>query len=404
MNLKWLYLDFNSYFASVEQQLNPALRGKPIAVVPMMADNTSVLAASYPAKAFGIKTGTRVGDAKLMCPGLILVESSHKPYIEFHERIIEVVDEVMPLDRVCSIDELAFELKGSQREKENAIRLGMALKKVIRDKVGDCLTSSVGIAPNRYIAKIASDMQKPDGLTVIEKHELPHRLKDLRLRDLVGIGYNMEKRLHRYGIFSMPQLLECSEKELTQVWGSVGGTQVWRWLRGEETDEKTTQTRSISHSHVLPPDSRNWKDAEIILKKLIHKAALRMRKEGYYTGRLSIYVSLARDAGYLEDVRKLIDTQDTRELMSAFREMWKEFPNVEHMPMKVGCWLSDLVSQNQFTPSLFADPRSDQTMETFDAINERFGKDKVYLGAIHESRESAPTRIAFSRIPKKDEF
>ncbi|MCM0606727.1 MAG: hypothetical protein KA715_11600 [Xanthomonadaceae bacterium] len=419
--LKWIYLDFNSYFASVEQQLNPELRGKPIAVVPMIADNTSVIAASYEAKAFGIKTGTLVSEAKKMCPGLILVNSGHGPYIDFHHKIIEVVDEVMPVDRVCSIDELAFELKGSQKDRANAIRLAQQLKDVIHQKVGEVIHCSIGIAPNRWIAKIAADMQKPNGLTIIEKSELPHRLKILKLRDLPGIGFAMEERLRKHMVFSMGDLLALDEKEFRQVWGNIHGVNVYRWLRGEETEEVATRTRSISHSHVLPPEDRNWKSALDVIKKLTHKAAVRLRREGYWTARLSIDVSLlpppgerkaqdfrsvwGRSAGarYFDQSVKLMETQDTRELISALNELWKSHPE-DAQPLKVGMVLSDLTEDAQHTPSLFEDPRRALMPRLLDEINQKFGKDKVYFGAIHDVRDSARTLIAFTRIPKADEF
>lgn len=419
--LKWLYLDFNSYFASVEQQLKPELRGKPIAVVPMVADNTSVIAASYEAKAFGIKTGTRVRDAKKMCPDLILVSSGHGPYIDFHHKIIEVVDEVIPVDRVCSIDELAFELKGSQRKRENAVKLAQSLKDIIHQKVGEVIHCSIGIAPNRWIAKIAADMQKPNGLTIIEKGELPDRLKALKLRDLPGVGYRMEERLHKRAIFTMEDLLNLSEHEVRQAWGSVHGVNIYRWLRGEETDEVATQTQSISHSHVLPPEDRNWKSALQVIKKLTHKAAVRLRKEGYWTARIGIHVQLMAPPGqgsiadfksvwgrslgshYFESSIKLMETQDTRELVSALLELWRHHPE-NAKPLKVGMVLSDLTLDEYHTPSLFEDPRRAKMPHVLDEINQRFGKDKVYFGAIHDVRESAPTRIAFTRIPKADEF
>src|SRR5437762_13471130 len=113
--LSWLYLDLNSFFASCEQQENPRLRGKPMAVVPMMADTTSCLAASYEAKKFGVKTGTRVGEAKIICPGIQFVKSRHDVYIRYHHKIIEVVESCIPVHSVLSIDEIAAQLTGSQQ-------------------------------------------------------------------------------------------------------------------------------------------------------------------------------------------------------------------------------------------------------------------------------------------------
>ncbi|KXK13248.1 MAG: Nucleotidyltransferase/DNA polymerase involved in DNA repair [Armatimonadetes bacterium OLB18] len=110
-----MYLDLNAYFASVEQQERPDLRGRPVAVVPMIADTTFVIAASYEAKRFGVSTGTRVGDAKRMCPGLVLTPARGRVYVQYHDRILEAVERILPIERVCSIDEMYFKLLGEER-------------------------------------------------------------------------------------------------------------------------------------------------------------------------------------------------------------------------------------------------------------------------------------------------
>jgi DNA polymerase-4 len=151
--LNWLFVDLNSYFASVEQDARPELRGCPIAVVPMMADTTVCIAASYEAKAHGVRTGTTVGDAKRMCPGLVLVEARHELYVEYHHRIVEAVESCLPVTAVLSIDEMACRLMGRERPLLAAMDLGRQVKARIRERVGPMLRSSVGLATNRYLAK-----------------------------------------------------------------------------------------------------------------------------------------------------------------------------------------------------------------------------------------------------------
>ena len=165
--LNWLFVDLNSYFASVEQEVRPELRGRPVAVVPMMADTTCCIAASYEAKAFGVKTGTIVADAKRMCPGIVLVEGRHELYVEYHHRIVEAVESCLPVTAVLSIDEMACRLMGRERPLLAALELGRKVKARIRERVGPMLRSSVGLATNRYLAKVASDMEKPDGLVAL---------------------------------------------------------------------------------------------------------------------------------------------------------------------------------------------------------------------------------------------
>ena len=165
--LNWLFVDLNSYFASVEQEVRPDLRGRPVGVVPMMADTTVCIAASYEAKAFGVKTGTMVGDAKRMCPEIVLVEARHELYVDYHHRVVEAVESCLPVTAVLSIDEMACRLMGRERPLLAAMELGRKVKATIREKVGPMLRSSVGLATNRYLAKVASDMEKPDGLIAL---------------------------------------------------------------------------------------------------------------------------------------------------------------------------------------------------------------------------------------------
>ena len=215
----WLFLDLNSYFASVEQELRPELRGRPVAVVPLFADTTCCIAASYEAKAFGIRTGTTVGDAKRLCKGIELVEARHEVYVDYHHRVVEAVETCVPVTAVMSIDEMACRLIGREQPLLAALDLGRRVKATIRERAGSTLRCSVGLAPNRYLAKIASDMEKPDGLVALTPDILEAALLRLTPRDLPGVGARMEKRLHECGIRTMEQLLRLGREEMTSVWG-----------------------------------------------------------------------------------------------------------------------------------------------------------------------------------------
>jgi DNA polymerase-4 len=293
MPLRSLFLDLNSYFASCEQLLHPELRGKPVAVVPMLADTTCCLAASYEAKAVGVKTGTRVGDARRMCPGIVLVTGRHEDYIRIHHEIIAAVDTVIPVHKVCSVDEMECRLLGKEREPERAIEIAKCVKAAIRVRVAGgaagVLTCSIGLAPNRVLAKVASDMQKPDGLVVLREEELPHRLASLTLRDMPGIGPKMEIRLKDRGVRTMADLIDRSAEELINIFGSVHGDYWWHWLRGFDNEPRETGTHSVGHQHVLPPKHRNLADARAILIRLLHKAAARMRAKGMVSPTVSVF-------------------------------------------------------------------------------------------------------------------
>ncbi len=201
--LRWLFIDLNSYFASVEQQLDPTLRGRPVVVRPAPSEHTCAIAASYEAKAFGVKTGTRIADARRLCAEkdveLAVVEARPDVYVDVHKKIMAEIDRHLPLFKVCSIDEAACKLEGPDRLEVNAVAVARRMQAGIRDNVGDWLGSSVGLAPSRFLAKAACGMMKPNGLTVLRADALPGRLLELPLRHFPGIGSRMEKGWRRPG-------------------------------------------------------------------------------------------------------------------------------------------------------------------------------------------------------------
>ena len=399
MTLRSLLVDFNSYFASVEQQVEPRLRGRPVGVVPMMADTTVCIAASVEAKTFGVKTGTKVGDAKKLCPGIELVLARHALYIDFHHRAVAAVDTVVPVREVLSIDEMDCELTGRWREPERALAIARKVKETLRGAIGECLRTSIGIGPNTFIAKTASDMMKPDGLVMIQEHELPQRLFGLQLRDLSGIGKQMEKRLARHRIRTVEELCGRTREELRAVWGGVGGEVMFDRLRGEAVAHRDGDTHSISHSSVLAPDKRNPEDAAAILDRLVQKAAMRLRKAGFYASRLSVGLKYLDGSRWDADLR-LVDTQETVVFLHALAKLWAGRPKDRRTILQVGMAFSDLVPEASHTGSLFAaESKAKSLYETLDKLNARFGRQAVYFASAHKARDRGGMHIAFNHIP-----
>jgi DNA polymerase IV len=257
MDLRSLFVDFNAFFASVEQQEQPQLRGRPVAVVPVLSMNSCCIAASYEAKKHGVKTGTLVHEAQKLCPGIRLVCARPAVYVRYHHRLVELVNQCIPVAFIGSIDEMACELIGRERQRDRAVAIARAIKAKFAEHT-PFIKASIGIAPNHFLAKTATDMQKPDGLTVIERHDLPHILHSLELRELCGIGRAMEMRLHQQDIFTVAQLCDAPVKRLHSVWGSIEGDRYYKKLRGEFLPENAPHAKSsISHSHVLAPELRN---------------------------------------------------------------------------------------------------------------------------------------------------
>jgi DNA polymerase-4 len=390
-----------------------------------MADTTCCIAASYEAKALGIKTGTQVGEAKKICPGIILVCGNHAEYAEYSQQIARAVERVCPVAHTPSIDEMVCQLIGRERQPPAARKISLAIKQAIQYDVGETLRCSIGMAPNRYLAKIASDMQKPDGMIGLLPSQLPRAIAHLELRDLPGIGARTEVRLNAKGIHTMAELLALDRQGMHKLFDSVWGDRMYHWLRGEYTgDDGAPVTsgiqKSLGHSHVLAPEHRSPVGAWAVAHKLLHKAAMRLRMEKFHTSSLSVTVryALSRDqAAQLSKSKqhysgiknigwgmeaRFRPAQDTLTLLEALQGCWKHAPNgPEHArPFFVGVTLRNLIPEDEMQAMLFEEPGNrNQLSATMDKLNLKYGHTTLHFAGMLPARDSAPTRISFTQIP-----
>ena len=413
MTLNWLYLDLNSYFASVEQQINKRLRDKPVAIVPCLTDATCAIAASYEAKAYGIKTGTMIYEAKRLCPKLICVKANHENYVDYHHKILTEIEKYIPIEIVASIDEVACRLMGKQCQENEVRQLAKNIKQGLQKKIGKYIRCSIGIAPNRFLAKTASNLEKPDGLQVLYTQDVPERIKHFKLSDLTGIGHAMEYRLQRSGILSIEELYKISPKHMRKLWGSVQGERFWYMLRGVEIPIDTSQRRTIGHSHVLEPKFRQVDLAQQVMSRLLLKAASRLRRLQYYANNLSI--SFRTENGLkMQGTKKFYRACDNITLLNEGTKIWNDLikKNQIRSVKKISVTLFNLKKKAELQPNLFATIHQQHLTEKFeslseamDTINSRFGRDSIALGNIPNQIQSfSGTRIAFTRIPDKKEF
>lgn len=415
MILNWLYLDLNSYFASVEQQLQPKLQNKPIAIVPTMTDATCAIAASYEAKAYGVKTGTMIYEAKKLCPEIICVQANHENYVRYHHKILEEIDKYIPIEIISSIDEVACKLIGSQKNEAQARKIAKNIKIGIQENIGQYIRCSIGIAPNRFLAKTASNLEKPDGLQVLYSKDIPDRIKHFKLSDLTGIGRAMEYRLNKSGILSIQELYNISPKHMRKIWGNVQGEKFWYMLRGKEIADVKTERKTIGHSHVLEPKWRLVELAEKVMLRLLLKAASRLRRTDYYCSRLSLSIRTENNLR-LEGKSRFYRACDNKKLQEEATKIWAQLIKKRNFKQikKISITLYNLKKKSDLQPELFQNfnkkitldtNRFEELSKTMDNINTRFGRDSVTIGGLPNKIKSfSGTRIAFTRIPDKQEF
>ena len=408
MSLRNLFVDMNAYFASVEQQDDPRLRGKPIGIVPLKAAFASCcIAVSYEAKARGVKGGMGFREAKQLCPNLIAVQARPERYVEIHHKLVKAIGTCLPVEKVMSIDEVNCKLIGHERTTEFVVDVAKRIKAAVRT-VGDTLRCSIGVGPNVMLAKVAADLQKPDGLTLLPGSDLPEALHGLDLEDFPGIGPRMGKRFRRFGVVTVKQLLNLPPDLMCRIWG--GKVMGWRWwylLRGYEIPDRPTRTKSVGHGHVLPPELRNEEGARGVLVRLVHKAAARLRKIDYWAGKVYVSVSYPGDfdtgwgGGGWWDARRVGHGQDTFSLLKTVEEMWATRPPGK--PVKLQVTFADLVPARSATPSMFDhDQRMTDLSHAMDKVNRAFGPNSVYLGSMFGRTQNAPMRIAFTHIPDEE--
>lgn len=286
--IEQLYLDFDGFFASVEQQCNMKLRGRPIGVVPYVGGKTCIIACSREAKARGVKNIMMVDDAKRLCRDLVLVPQKPDLYRRAHNALIAEISSVLPIGAIKSIDELSCDL--DERAIADPHGVAARIKQVIRYNIGACITCSIGFATNRHLAKIACATQKPDGLTIWSPDIMPAPLFKVALIDIPGVGNGMAKRLAAMNIGTTEALYNLAPKQMRKVWRNVTGERLWYALHGYAIKAPDSARGMFGHARVLPPDSRDLASARNIARLLLTKAARRMRRAGYYCQLLIVWI------------------------------------------------------------------------------------------------------------------
>jgi len=405
-----LYLDMNSYFASVEQQEDPHLRGRPVGVVTTMKPNAAIIAASYEAKNQGLKFGLRMREAQRLIPDMQFRAARHDVYVAYHHRIKRAMERVLPIEAAHSVDEFSIRLSGDASQLQTALGLAKQMRAQIYTQVGPAMHCSIGLGPSLLLAKLAGELHKPRGLEWLTPEVLPDKIKHLKLRDIPGISRGIQARLNAAGITTIPALYALPPKHARKLWGGVQGERFIRALQGEDIPLPTAKpAQSLGHGQVLSYNNRNAEAARLVTRRLLIKAATRLRRENAFATYLHISVKCA-EKGRCGLGRRIRATQDSFQLLALFREFWAEL--VFSQPISTSVMLGGLVPAHKHTADLFegrtgsgARTSREDLCVLIDAINQRYGQDTLIYG--ERPCEITPftgAKIAFGRIPGREEF
>ena len=287
-----MHVDINSCFATVEQQYNKSYRDKPLVVAAYLEDSSVIVAASAEAKRFGIRTGNRVFEAKRVIPNVIVVKSDMKKYKIVHDKLQKLLNNYT--DRVISqsIDEFVMHFD-KYKNSQMISTYAKEIKEKIKTDVGDYITVSIGIAPNRFLAKVASNMQKPDGLTIIEQSNFENQYKKLDLKDLHGINKSSIAKLNSVGIFDVTGLYNASFEKLDSAFKSkIMAYALFMRIHGYEVDDISHSRRGYSQSKVLAKPEKDIKIIEKVLFDLCERCSYRMRNANFTTKSIDLHLLL----------------------------------------------------------------------------------------------------------------
>ncbi len=298
-----LHLDLNSCFATVEQQANPLLRGKPVAVAAYNSPGGCILAPSIEAKKLGIKTGMRVREGKEICPSLIVLSSDPNKYRFVNRRLLALLQEYSSEVYVRSIDEMVIDFTNSPHKKNNLTNIALEIKKRIRAEIGEWLSVSVGIAPNRFLAKLASSLKKPDGLVTIDHTNIISTLSKIKLEDIHGIKSRNSLRLNLNAIYTPVDFFNANISTLKKAFGGITGYYWYLRMHGFEIDSIEFSRKSYGNSYHLYKFTNNTKELSQILCKLSEKTGRRLRKAGYIAKGVHVSV-LLEDYSYYHHGQK----------------------------------------------------------------------------------------------------
>jgi DNA polymerase-4 len=405
-----MYLDMNSFFATCEQQANPELRGKPIGVTTHNSPFSTVIAPSIEAKKFGVKTGMRLNECRELCPGIIPVQTHPPYYRRIHVDIMEILHRYCDDVLAKSIDEAVANFTSYRLVYKNFISVARQIKQDIAEKY-DYLRCSIGIAPNTFLAKLGTELQKPDGLIQITPDNIDRYLAHLKLTDLPGIASRNERRLLMIGIKSPLEMRHASEALLRKAFGGVVGNYWHRRLNFAEVDQYSNGlNRTMSATRTVSREQRESKQAlDSLLISLCTRLEQRMVKMDLFCKEASFFIRYRNNTGWDTKIKFAQPVQDAMELRSYILERIQEFEQGNSKPMfnnntlSMGVGVQGFMLGSVMQYSLF-DNRilKDKVRKVMYNIKDKYGKNTVRKGCELFDPHAMRDAIGFGSV--KDMF
>lgn len=375
-----MHIDLNSCFATVEQQARPMLRGKPVAIANRRTDKTSIVTASYEAKAMGVKVGMKVREARIICPDLVVLESDPSKYRYVYHRLLDIMKDYSAHVTMKSIDEGVIDFHNTtvQMQGRDLVEIGYEIKQRLKDEIGVWMRCNIGIATNRFLAKTAAGLHKPDGLDVITPDNIRAVLATLTLTDLTGIAYRNEHRLNSVGIFTPLEFLDANPVVLQRI---VFKSVVGRWwhdrLRGWEVDDVETDVKRVGRQYVLESFNLSHEEITKRLHHLCESVGSRMRSQYKSARGIYVYAKTLERGYWHSSTLSLLPFSSDQTIFMLAKQLFNEAPD---RLKEIGVHCYELGPLEDLQTSLFNDQivRERQVTGVIDGINQRFGERTVH--------------------------
>lgn len=370
----------NAFFASVHQALDPSLKGQPVVVCGDPEKRHGIiLASSYEGKKYGLKTGMAVWEAKNLLPHGIYVKPDYDQYVDFSIRIVNIMKDFSPLVEPFSIDEAFVDVTGCERLFGDAVQIARQIKKRIAQEVG--VLCSVGVGPNKLVAKVAADMEKPDGLTVITKEDVPRLMWPLPVKDLFGVGRRTEKKLHSLNLWTIGDLAKFPVHLLEKRFGIIGRVLHWsaNGIDYSPVDPHSLDVaKSIGNQMTLRRDYHGYEEIKVAILNLSEQVGHRVRQRGYVGKTVSLTLRDTELMSYSWSASFSEHTDLTEDIyFLATKLMHTHWPNWKKVRL-VGVSLSNLIKNKFEQIDLLGEKEKLRKINrACDGIKERYGMQSI---------------------------
>lgn len=391
-----MHIDLNSCFATVEQQARPQLRGKPVAIVNRRTEHTMIVTASYEAKARGVKLGMRLRDAKKLCPELIGIESDPPKYRYVYHKMMHIMHDYSPVVTMKSIDEgvIDFNYATEAMKSRDLVEIGYEIKRRLQNEIGCWMRCNVGISTNRFLAKQAAGLHKPDGLDVLTSHNIRDIFAGLTLQDLTGIAKANEHRLNAVGIYTPLDMLDATTESLRIAFKSVLGERWHQRLRGWEVDDGEHDLKSCGRQYVLERHDLSPQDKVTRLHALVEGVGAKLRHNHKTARGVRLYARLYGGGVWQSHALTPLPFYSDMAIWSIARQLFIGAPGNINM-IAVTCYhLADDIDTQL---SLFGDELARERHVTWaiDEVNGRFGERAIHSASTLDAGKVVKTKIPF---------